>query len=103
MLPNWVPSSYRLRILGIGYLDFIDSSGDVGTDWDDTVDLDAPQTEIVVAQAAIYLFRRQMMPTQNVGDTEQAMNALQIWIAELGERKMRYGMETPAATVNYTS
>ena len=103
MLPNWVPSSYRLRILGIGYLDFIDSSGDIGTDWDDTVDLDAPQTEILVAQAAIYLFRRQLMPTQNVGDTQQAMNALQIWIAELGERKMRYGMTTPAATINYTS
>ncbi|KKL83267.1 hypothetical protein LCGC14_1976500, partial [marine sediment metagenome] len=45
----------RLRIEGMGYLDFL-VSGVSSTAWTATINIDSPQTDILVAQAALYLY-----------------------------------------------
>ena len=100
-LPSSVRANFRLRIIGTKYLDFL-ASGVSSTAWTATVNLDSPQTEILIAQAIIYLYRTKIMPTQNVGDSQQAIQALQYWENELTNRKMRYGMTPIPATVNYS-
>jgi len=100
-LPPSAIKDYQLRILGINYLDFYDTDGDVGTDWDDTIAIDEPQTEILVAQAAIYLCMQKIMPTEDSATARQWQEALAFWTNELRERKKKFGMKLSAATVNW--
>ena len=100
-LPDTVSSNYRLRILGKKYLDFYDSSKDVGTDWDDTIDIDSPQTEILVAGAAIYLCSQKILPIGTTGDSKIWENALNYWRGELRERQRKFGMIPPSVTVGW--
>jgi len=103
VLPSSVERDYRLRIEGIGYLDFLDSSGVSGTDWDDTISISEPQLQILVAQAAVYLYRTMIMPNFTAGDNQTFSNALQFWQNELRDRKARFGMEAPPATIHFAS
>jgi len=94
-------SGYTLRIEGIGYLDFYDSSGDVGTDWDDTIDIDSPQTEILVAGAAVYLCNQMIVPNETSGTSEQWEKALRYWQGEFRDRSAKFGMIPPNAMVSW--
>lgn len=100
-LPASVSRDYRLRILGIGYLNFVDSSGDSSTAWDSTIDIDSPQTEILVAEAAIYLCNQMIVPNQTLGTSELWKDALGYWKAELRDRQGRFGIVAPAATTHW--
>ena len=94
-------NDYRLRIEGIGYLDFL-ASGVSSTAWTATIDINSPQTEILVACAAVYLWRTRVMPNWTSGDIQDAERALAYWELELRKRKALYGMPTPPATINFT-
>lgn len=101
-LPNYISSDYRLRILGVKYLDFADSGGTTGTDWDDdSVTINEPQTQIVVAQAAMYLCSQMVMPNWETGETNMWSVAYRHWERELAKRKAKFGMETPGATKDW--
>lgn len=101
-LPNNVLSNYRLRILGNRYLYFHDTSGDVGTDWDDdSIDLDDPQIEILIAQAMIYLCNQKIVPNYTSGEGKEWAQSMAYWQAELRERISRFGMTSPSATVSW--
>lgn len=100
-LPDYVSNDYRLRILGTKYLDFYDDDGAVGTDWEDTIAIDSPQTEILVAQAAIYLCNQMVVPNDTSGTSETWIQALGYWQRELMVRKARFGMTAPSATISY--
>ena len=94
-IPASIQNDYRLRILGTGYLDFYDTSDAVGTDWADTIALDSPQTEVLVAEAAVYLCNQMIVPNFTSGESERWIRALGYWKGELIERRMKYGMEPP--------
>jgi hypothetical protein len=100
-IPDWVSKDFRLRIKGVKYLNFYDTSGDVGTDWADTIALDSPQTEILVAEAAVYLCRQMTTPDDSESETTKWGNSLADWMRELNERRQKYGMEMPEVTVNW--
>jgi hypothetical protein len=100
-LPDSVPSDYRLRILGTKYLNFYDSSGDVGTDWEDTIAIDSPQLDILVAEAAIYLYTQMVMPNYEAGESDQFARALSWWQNELRVRRAKYGMSPPDAITEW--
>lgn len=101
LIPDWYAVDYRLRILGVGYLDFYDTSDVVGTDWDDTIAIDSPQTEILVAEAAIYLCNQMIVPNETSGTSEKWKEALGYWKTELRERQSSFGMMPPSATIHY--
>ena len=92
---------YRLRVLGIGYLDFYDTAGAVGTDWADTIAIDSPQTEILIAEAAIYLCNQMIVPNFTSGESQKWERALAYWKMELSERQRRFGMKVPEITVHW--
>ena len=92
---------YDLRIIGIGYLDFEDSGGTVGTDWsDDSIAIDAPQLDILVAQAAVYLCLQKILPQESTGESKRWQQALAYWMNELRERRNKFGMIPPSIPVN---
>lgn len=99
-LPDSVSSDYRLRILGIGYLDFL-VSGSSATTWAATIDIDAPQLEILVAQAAIYLCNQKIVPTDTAGTSQAWAQAKNYWDAELNVRKAKFGMTSPSSTIKW--
>jgi hypothetical protein len=82
----------RLRMEGMGYLDFLDTNGDVGTDWADTIDIDSPQTKILSAQAIIWLCNQMILPNYDSPETERWEKALNYWQRELDKRIKRYSM-----------
>ncbi len=100
-LPSHVLQDYRLRILGNQYLDFYDSSDAIGTDWEDTIALDTPQTEILVAQAAVYLCQQKIVPNYTSGESDRWAKALAYWQRELRERISRFGMIAPSSTTSW--
>ncbi|GAF70707.1 unnamed protein product, partial [marine sediment metagenome] len=100
-LPFGVSNDYRLRIIGMGYLDFYDSSGDVGTDWDDTININSPQTDILIAQAALYLYTWMVMPNFTAGDRKDFAEMMGFWQQELRKRINKFGMPIPSAPVKW--
>lgn len=98
-IPNIYPRDRRLRILGKSYLNFYDSDGAAGTDWDDTINVNSPQLEILVAEAAIYLCNQKIMPTSTTGETDMWKEARAYWMEELRIRKGKFAMESYGATV----
>jgi hypothetical protein len=92
-LPD-VWSDFRLRLEGIGYLDFL-ASGVASTAWTATIDLDQPQTEILYALAAYHLCQSKSIPNDTAGDTKRWQEATQYWAMELQRRKMQYAMALP--------
>ena len=92
---------YDLRIVGIGYLDFLDGDDVVGTDWEDTIDIDSPQTEILVAGAAVYLCNQMIVPNFTSGTSEGWKEALKYWQGEYRDRYTKFGMSPPNAMVSW--
>lgn len=99
-LPNTVSMDYRLRVLGIGYLDFL-ASGVSSTAWTATIAIDAPQLDILVAQAALYLYTQMSLPNFETGTREQYQKMIAFWKQELAERQAKFGMKSPGALVDW--
>ena len=99
-LPTTYPSDLRLRLLGTGYHDFT-ASGVASTAWTATVDLDEPELQVLVAQAALYLYTWMSMPNDESGTREAYQQMIGFWKQELKERKSRFGMKSPGATVHW--
>ncbi len=101
-LPDNVATDLRLRIEGIGYLDFL-ASGVSSTAWTATVALNSPQTEILVSKAAEYLCRNMTLPSISSSKIATSwQGATAYWEKETAKRIARYGMWTPPATVHWT-
>jgi hypothetical protein len=90
----------RLRVEGIGYLDFL-ASGASSTLWTATIDINSPQTKILVAQAIVWLCRQMISPNFTSDHNAQWNHFRQDWIQELESRKAKYGMMPPSATGNF--
>lgn len=99
-LPTTVPNDYRLRIRGIGYLDFL-ASGASSTAWTATIAIDQPQLEILVAEAALYLYTTLALPNFETGTTNDYKQMIGYWQQEVETRKNKFGMKSPSATTHW--
>jgi len=99
-LPTSVSNDYRLRVVGKQYLDFI-SSGTVSTSWSATINLNEPQTRILTAQAAVYLYTWMSMPNYESGTREDYQEMVGFWKQEVKERKAKFGMPSLPVTTSW--
>ena len=97
-LPSTVPQDYKLRVVGMDYLDFGN-----GTAWTDTIDIDSPQTDILIAQAIVNLCQEKVIPIDTASRGQQWEKALAYWMGVLKERKSQFAMPPLGATVHFTS
>ncbi len=88
----------RLRIEGMGYLDFL-ASGSSSTAWTATINIESPQTDILVAQAALYLYTRMSMPNFDSGSTEAFQRMIGFWQQELDKRIRKFRMPSLPITI----
>lgn len=100
----YVPTTYqsdrRLRIRGIGYLDFL-ASGASSTAWTATIDINEPQLKILTAEAILYLYTQMSLPNYESGTREEYQKMLGFWKQEVADRKAKFGMKSPAAAVHW--
>lgn len=99
-LPTIYPNDYRLRIRGIGYLDFL-ASGVSSTAWTATININQPQLDILIVRAALYLYQEMSMPNFSQGTREKYQEMMGYWKQELAERQNKFGMIPPAATAQW--
>lgn len=99
-LPSGVAADYRVRVKGIGYLDFL-ASGASSTAWTATVNIDQPQLDILVAQAILYLYQEMSVPNFTQGTRRDFQEMIAYWERELSRRIGKYGMETLSVPVKY--
>jgi len=99
-LPSSVPNDYRLRIKGIGYLDFL-ASGVSSTAWTATINIEKPQTDILYAEAMVYLCNQMILPTQETGEAERWERARAYWMDELKRRMGKHSMPVPCPSVSW--
>lgn len=100
-LPSSVRRDRRLRIKGIGYLDFVDSSGVSGTAWANTININSPQTDILVAQAAVYLYTIMSMPNFSRSTREEFQQMIGFWEQKLRTARGKFGIGVPSIPVRY--
>lgn len=93
-------SDYRLRIEGMGYLNFL-ASGVASTDWAATIDIDSPQLDILIAEAVMYLYIQMISPNFTSGERDKFAQMLQYWEKELEVRKGKYGMKPPPTLADW--
>jgi len=93
-------SDQMLRITGIGYLDFL-VSGAASELWTATINIDKPQLDILVAEAAKYLYGQKVMPNEESGESDQYSRGYSFWDRELAKRKGMFGMKVPEATTQW--
>jgi hypothetical protein len=101
-LPPYVSPDLRLKIVGMGYLDFL-ASGVASTAWTATIDIDSPQTEILYAQAILYLYTMMALPNFSTGDRTAFQEMMGFWKGELAERVQRFSIPMPAATMDFSA
>jgi len=90
-IPTSIPADYRLRMRGAGYLDFI-ASGTSSTAWSSTIALNSPQTEVLIAEAAVYLYTWMSLPNYESGTRKDYQGMLEYWQAESQRRRSKFGM-----------
>ncbi len=100
LLPDSCSADLRLRINGIGFLDFL-VSGVSSTAWTATVDIDQPQLDILIAFAARYLYETMALPNFSTGDRKSFQEMISFWDARIGEAITRAAMQSPPATINW--
>ena len=100
-LPSSVRRDRRLRIKGIGYLDFLDSSGDSATAWNSTININSPQTDILIAQAIVYLYTQMSLPNFSRSTRDDFQEMIGFWVAELRRRIGKHGMEVQSIPVRF--
>jgi len=98
-IPTDYQSDRRLRIRGIGYLDFL-VSGVSSSSWSATIALDSPQLDILVAEAALYLYAKSALPNLDTGDRREFANAYSFWQMKLAEAKSKFGTKAPPITIH---
>uniref|UniRef100_A0A6H1ZGM3 Uncharacterized protein n=1 Tax=viral metagenome TaxID=1070528 RepID=A0A6H1ZGM3_9ZZZZ len=87
-----------LRIVGRGYLTQpADAGVNTEASWTST-EVTAPQDEIIVAGAAMYLYRL-LISTSQLGDVDRYKMLADYWEKEYRIRKARYGMASLAGTI----
>jgi hypothetical protein len=94
------PAGYKLRIEGYGYLDFR-VAGVPSTSWTATLAIDDPQTKIVSAKAAQYLYQTMMQPNMVSGDTQAYATGYQFWTDEYEKRKDQFHMPFIPIKINW--
>ena len=99
-LPTSIKSDYRLRVVGPQILDFL-SSGTSSTSWSAEINLNQPQVEALVAEAAVYLYTWMSMPNYESGTREDYQQMLAFWKNEARERKGKFGMPILPSTISY--
>lgn len=99
-LPSSVPNDRRLRIKGIGYLDFL-ASGVSSTLWTATINIEKPQTDILYAEAMVYLCNQMVIPNYTVGVSDAWKEASAYWQNELRVRRGKHGMPMPTIPVKW--
>jgi len=87
-----IPADRRMRIKGNKVLNFLDASGDASTGWEATINLNQPQLDILVADAAVYLYETVSVPNFDAGMVEQFQRAALMWRDRLRERIRKYAM-----------
>lgn len=100
-LPSSVQRDRRLRIKGIGYLDFVDSSGASATAWDSEININSPQTDILIAQAILYLYTQMSLPNFSRSTKQDFQEMIGFWERELRKRIGKHGMEVQSIPVRY--
>ena len=100
-LPSSVQRDRRLRIKGIGYLDFLDSDGDSATAWDSTININSPQTDILIARAILYLYTQMSLPNFSRNTKQDFQEMIGFWERELRKRIGKHGMEVPSIPVRF--
>ncbi|KKN72883.1 hypothetical protein LCGC14_0405870 [marine sediment metagenome] len=100
-LPSSVQRDRRLRIKGIGYLDFVDSSGDSATAWNSTININSPQTDILIARAILYLYTQMSMPNFSRNTRQDFQEMMGFWDGELRRRISKFGMEVQSIPVRF--
>lgn len=101
-IPTKYMSDRRIRILGRGYLDFLDSSGDSATDWTATINIDSPQLSILVAYAALYLYQTMSLPNYETGTRQAFQESVSYWAQQISDRQSKFSMRGRAgATVHW--
>lgn len=100
-----IPTEYlndrRLRLRGIGILDFL-ASGASSELWTATIAIDEPQLRILVAEAALWLYQNMSMPNFDRSTREQFQQATQYWAQKSLEYREKFGMVAPPIHLNYT-
>lgn len=91
---------YDLKLVGIGLANFTKASA-VSTDWDAVIAIDQPQLDILVAEAALYLYTQLSLPNFETGTRNQYQNMIGFWEKESSDRRARNGMSSPATTVDW--
>ena len=85
--PYTISESYPIRVVGTGHL----SSGSADTD---TMELDDPQTELLYAQAAVYLYRQIL--SKSPGQAQQSyLQLLAYWEEQVKRLKSSVAMSSP--------
>ena len=100
-IPSSVQRDRRLRIKGVGYLDFVDSSGDSATAWISTININSPQTDILIARAILYLYTQMSLPNFSRSTKQDFQEMIGFWERELKTRIGRYGMEVQSIPVRF--
>ena len=101
-LASSIPRDYRLRIKGKQYLDFL-SSGTSSESWSATINMNEPQTRILSAEAALYLYTWMSMPNYESGTREDYQNMMNFWDREATRRKGRFGMPSMPITISWVT
>ena len=100
----YIPTDYlsdrRLRIKGLKVLDFL-ASGVSSTAWTATIDIDQPQLDILIAEAAVYLYTQMSLPNFESGTAGEYQKMMGYWKQELAEREARSGMRVPPLTTRW--
>ncbi len=99
-IPGRIPTDRTMRIRGIQYLDFLKASA-VSTDWDATINITSEQLELLVSEAALYLYTFASMPNEDTGRREVYQSMAAYWQQENEIRKRKYRMVGPGATVTW--
>lgn len=99
-LPSSVQRDRRLRIKGIGYLDFL-ASGVSSTAWTATININSPQTDILIAQAALYLYTIMSMPNFSRSTRQDFQEMMGFWDGELRRRIGKFGMDVQSIPVRF--
>ncbi len=100
-LPSSVQRDRRLRIKGIGYLDFLDSDGASATAWDSTININSPQIDILIAQAILYLYTQMSLPNFSRNTRQDFQEMIGFWESKLRTAIGKFGMEVQSIPVRY--
>ena len=100
----YIPTDYatnrRLRIRGTGYLDFL-ASGVSSTDWTATIAIDSPQLDILVAEAALYLYTTMALPNAESGEREAYQEMMAFWEKQSTTVKSKFRMKSPGVVIHW--